>query len=310
MCGLIGFMGELPKGVKKQDVLNFLLILDSTRGIDGTGVYMANVSKDKVTREVLLKNVGNVYNLICSRDYNKCGFVSDVVIGHNRATSVGASTVANSHPFEFGDIVGAHNGTLTSFYESSYPKRNDYEVDSEWIYATINEIGVKRTVSYMSGSWALTWFNKKEQTLNMLRNKERPLFYIRTDNAIIWASEEWMLDAVMDKFVFSGSIKQVDENIHYIWGLDDDKKVVLLDSYELKGHETTYPANYHYYGARYSSKKKYKGNTIKKCGTGGLTCAACGTTGLFPIDIDYGYDVRINGEEVRQYICKDCNIPY
>ena len=56
MCGLVGFAG---KNAKARDIVTFMLILDSTRGVDGTGLYMTNFKEEE-----LIKSCGDCYNLI------------------------------------------------------------------------------------------------------------------------------------------------------------------------------------------------------------------------------------------------------
>jgi len=51
----------------------------------------------------------------------------------------------------------------------------------------------------MGGAWALVWWDKGEETLNFLRNKERPLWiaFTKSNDTLFWASELWMLEGVL-----------------------------------------------------------------------------------------------------------------
>lgn len=114
MCGHVGFAGEHKEADK---IITFLLVLDSTRGTYGTGLFMTSLSKKG---ECLIKESGDCYNLINNKNYNVVNSSYNLFIGHNRASTRGHNTPSNSHPFNLGRIVGAHNGTLSNFYETSF----------------------------------------------------------------------------------------------------------------------------------------------------------------------------------------------
>ena len=315
MCGIVGYAGKLPSTVKGQDLMAFLLLLDSTRGVDGTGIYIAKVEKDVIKREVLIKTVGNCYNLLEGRQYAKHGFDGNIAIGHNRATSVGASTRANAHPHEFGNIVGVHNGTLTQFYDNNYPGRKNMNVDSEWIYHSINERGIEQTANKMTGSWSCVWWNKAENSLNFWRNDQRPMYIMAiASGAIIWASEKWMLNAVKDKYNLNGEVVPTVPNRLYIYALNGNDEIELISSDLLEGKKepvyqstsVSYPAKKHYPRHRVGKVLSSVPKTLPVEG-GGLTCSCCGESGLLPIDIDYAY----TGYEGRKYyVCRDCTAAY
>src|SRR5690606_18964818 len=53
----------------------------------------------------------------------------------------------------------------------------------------------------ITGAWALMWYNRDEDSFNILRNKERPLHFAWKKNkkVLYIASESWMLYAAFDK---------------------------------------------------------------------------------------------------------------
>lgn len=187
MCGLVGMAGALTG--KHDRIIKDLLIVDTLRGKDSTGLaaissYSTNVAKQ----------VGDPFQLFDTKQFDRAmQGISRVFIGHNRAATIGKVNRSNAHPFEFDNIIGAHNGTLRD--RSGLEFGGEYEVDSEQLYHNINDFGVKDTMGNVTGAWALTWWDKDKQTLNMLRNSERPLVYAfnKSRTQLYWASEEWML---------------------------------------------------------------------------------------------------------------------
>lgn len=198
MCGHVGIAGKLE--YKDEATLKRLLLLDYFRGTDSTGV--AAIRKDGNTP--IAKLASHPIDLFDSKAYEKLNtaFQTKVFIGHNRAATKGKVNGNNAHPYQYGHIIGAHNGTLE---QSSWKDLNEclgYEtdVDSMAIFACIEKVGIEETVKMLRGAWALVWVNLEERTLNFLRNKERPMWHSYTSdfNKIIWASEWPMIQAATE----------------------------------------------------------------------------------------------------------------
>ena len=310
MCGHVGVYGRLPS-LNNKTLMALMLLLDSTRGTDGTGIY---------SNGEIHKTVGNVYNLIESREWDKAVVESNLMIGHNRASSVGKNSTRNTHPFRFGNIVGAHNGTLVK----GYLKNNtDFDVDSECLYWNIEKHGIKETAKSMSGSWSLVWYDEKEEVLHFLRNKERPMWIANISEtkkeeqhkAIMWASEEWMLYAASAKYnIHIDDIYSTDEDMLYEFSLDEKEAPLLLNKEKLEGRFQEnigkYPTSYYGYNYERSEDYKYygkrKGKYKKYKPQGKYKCAFCNGKYDNEVDIAYSYPILVGGEEQMVYVCKDC----
>lgn len=194
MCGHVGSAGNIS--FKHEKVFKTLLILDSLRGIDSTGVAVVN-RKGEVK---IAKSVGNPFILMDTKRFDRAmqGF-NCVMIGHNRYATQGSVSDRNAHPFDFDTLVGAHNGTLRN--KHVLDNHTDYDVDSENLYHHMDKNGVEDTIHKLDGAWCLIWFNKDEGTLNFLRNKERPLHmcYTNDGETLFWASEKWMLSVALSR---------------------------------------------------------------------------------------------------------------
>lgn len=194
MCGLVGMAGSI--GRNEKDAFRYLLVVDTLRGPHSTG--MACV--DTQGNWDLVKKQGTPYDLFDSKQFTTAfSKTSYVLIGHNRYATQGKVNSQNAHPFEFRDVVGAHNGTLRG--QHRLPDHTRFEVDSENIFYTIQEEGVDSTLQKLDGSYALTYWDKRTEELTIIRNDERELFYcLSKDNkTIFWASESWMLYACLHR---------------------------------------------------------------------------------------------------------------
>lgn len=182
MAGNISITGE--RAFKR------LLELDTIRGPHSTGIFA--VKSDKST--LLAKQVGTPWDLYETKQCEAIfRAVTKVLIGHNRWATKGKINKLNAHPFEFENVAGAHNGTLTTTYQLE--DHTMFEVDSENIYYHMDKHGVEDTIKNLNGAFALTWYNKKDHTVNFIRNNERPLYYTFSEDhkTLLWASEDWML---------------------------------------------------------------------------------------------------------------------
>ena len=199
MCGIVGAAGKITTAKEKQAIADLLTVCQF-RGRDSTGVIGVS-SLDEVE---WTKQLGTPEYLIDTRRYNKVvGNVPKVIVGHCRHATAGKVSATNAHPFDFENVIGVHNGTLEYTWRRG-TNSSGFDVDSEWLYSRINEVGVEDALNDIdkAGAWALTFWNKERKTLNFIRNKKRPLVFAWNEakDIMFWASEAWMLH-VVDRLV-------------------------------------------------------------------------------------------------------------
>lgn len=231
MCGLVGVMDPYL-GTPDIILMEQLLYADALRGMDSTGI--AAFTKNFQTQDYgysWIKDAVPAYDMFNTQLYNEwvTGALrgsTKVLMGHNRAATMGSITTRNSHPFVAGDIILCHNGTLRDW--SNLPDGQNFDVDSEAIAHSINEIGVEDTVSRLDGAFALTWLDMSNLTFNMIRNTQRPLC-LRTndlDNRAVWASESEMLSWILKRKNLDYTFKnewEVEPGMLFTFPLDQTK---------------------------------------------------------------------------------------
>lgn len=228
MCGLVGIAGNL--GLDDEKFFKRQLILDYFRGTDSTGA--AIVETDETTH--LIKKAVNPIDLFDDKRFDKAlnGWYSKVFLGHNRAATLGVVNNTNAHPFEYGDTIGAHNGTLDKESWKRLEQACGFEtnVDSAAIFAAINEIGIHDTINLLekgrtasTGAWALTIYDGNTGDLQFIRNEHRPLWYAfnKECDKIIWASEWPMINAAANLTKGWGEL-YVDDDGYSFWPFKED----------------------------------------------------------------------------------------
>lgn len=229
MCGNVGIFSYRKGGVSgwEYDVFFDLLYTDALRGMHGTGV----LAVDKRADYYMTKVGGPPHQLVGTPEYVKLeDFVKNrsvrFLIGHNRYATKGKKTTAHAHPFRHGNIILVHNGTLENYRHFPEPKEGKIEVDSEHMAYSIDQIGVEDTIKNLTGAWAIVYWDRKEKTLNILRNDQRPLFIAKDDDFIAYASEEHMLRMVLERnhhYKMQESIEEVPTDTLFTFTLDSDK---------------------------------------------------------------------------------------
>lgn len=194
MCGIVGVAGTGPCSHQMKEFFTQLLFHDVVRGHHATGVAAIDtinrsltVEKKAIASPQFLEEKEVIENLFAVKhNFN-------IYIGHNRwATSGAKDDDDNAHPFIHGDIVGVHNGSLRK--QSRLDDHKDFVVDSDNLFYQLNKTGLDDTISKADGAYALVWYDRKDNSLNFLRNDERPLAIARLSNGYwIWASEIGML---------------------------------------------------------------------------------------------------------------------
>lgn len=200
MCGLVGLAAN-DINIRIKDTFRDMLIMDSVRGVHGTGV--AGIDRHNTVE--VAKRAGHVFDLLDHKSFDRAVTLSKhVLIGHNRHATRGAHTHYNAHPFGFKNIVGAHNGTVPYQTAAKLPGAQYYDTDSEAIIDAMDvllgkgakpEEAVKEVLSSLDGAWALTMFFRQTKQVGLIRNTERPLYYCYAEDRslLFWASEAWIL---------------------------------------------------------------------------------------------------------------------
>lgn len=189
MCGLNGAAGTLD--TKAEATFKDLLFLHVLRGDHSTGA--ASIGRGLTDKAKSAKCLGPPWLLMDMGRFKHdvMGGSNKVYMGHNRYATKGGITLGNAHPFLFENVFGAHNGTVPDHYTKDLPDKKYFATDSETIINSIDTLGIEETIKKINGAWALAWFDKRDNTINLLRNEKRPLYFAmdKDKKVLFWASE-------------------------------------------------------------------------------------------------------------------------
>lgn len=227
MCGLFGVATNRNGGLtyKQTDFLEQAAYVDALRGWDSTGFAVLDKDMNGVgvykralpAADFLLSRVG----LRAMKEAKKTSVRA--VIGHNRAATVGSVNDDYAHPFQYGHIIGAHNGTLKS---RRGLVNNNSPVDSMDLIHAFSACDPEDYVKFLrkvDGAYALTIANAKTGLLYFVRNNGRPLNLIWDDSDLYWGSEVGMLWWLLErnKIDINGkSIEHLEVEPHRLYSYD------------------------------------------------------------------------------------------
>ena len=254
MCGHVGIAG--PRIFEKDAmVLKTLLYLDVLRGEDSTGLGLVyGLNDDEPTVTGLIKSVGQPDKLYEEHEefFDRRKLIDrkdlNVVIGHNRYKTQGAISADNAHPFDFPNVIGAHNGTVPRWSLRDFHEAKKFDVDSQIIFSHLSYTqDIQKVWDDADGAMALVWWDKRRSTLNFARNKERPLWWTQANNGTIyWASEPWMLNVAMYQAGIKGpEPRLVEVDSHYVFTIGKEGVKLAVNklnpfTYKIKTYSTGY----------------------------------------------------------------------
>lgn len=224
MCGLVGAVGSLSP--KMELMFKDMLIMDVLRGPHSTG--MVSVSRDK--KMAYAKSAMLPTDLMQTKQWKDAvPTMPALYMGHNRYATVGKVNTASAHPFEMQNIIGMHNGTLRGWHNALRGSAG-FTVDSECLLHNIDQYGME-AFDRLEGAWAVTWYDARDNTFNIVRNSERPLYTRRCseERVMFYASEAWMISAAAKRHgvALSPTTYDVPTGKHLKWRLPTEYNQAL-----------------------------------------------------------------------------------
>lgn len=206
MCGICGVMSNkmgLPEVMKFKD----LMVLAQLRGDDGSGALAVTHKHPTTQSEVRVRRTTwSSGHLVTTSDFDELvKGDTDILIGHARQPTRGGTKLEMVHPHRAGQVYLVHNGTMTYIDDKAVGTN---ESDSKMIARSIEANGIQEFVNKAFGAFCLVWVDLRDQSLNFLRNDQRPLSFCEEKvtsisqgyRTLYWASEMLMLQMALGRY--------------------------------------------------------------------------------------------------------------
>lgn len=229
MCGINGmvFMNNVERSEATWDAIRFIfdeaLVETEDRGHHATGLTIQQ--RDGVDYGFYKSDLSASVMVTYDEKYEEVtrgiGPGTSSIIAHTRYYTKGKpENMLNNHPFDVGNIVGVHNGTvanddyLFTKYKDSFARAG--EVDSEIIYQLIHhynkdsvtEAGLRKALedTYLRGMFALAFMHKDQMNLVHIVKQERPMDFVFWEEAgvLLFNSDKKYIHAAFDKMRRAG----------------------------------------------------------------------------------------------------------
>lgn len=202
MCGIFGW--SLKKGSRPSAAAMIILANRLSNEMDERGGDSWGWSSFSRSR----KGIG----LIAKPSIIASITQSDQVLAHTRLATTGKVTTGNAHPFRFGHVVGAHNGTVYNHFELNAAYERKFHVDSMHIFAHLKDnLGTEEIQAY----GAIEWHDLDDKRTYLCVFNGGSLHATDTKYGVFWASTAYALKKALGEADINHTPLDIQEDIVY-----------------------------------------------------------------------------------------------
>lgn len=252
MCGIYGWQwrhDNKPSLVRRMILAATLGAANDNRGGDSWGWFSLN------TRQ---------FNKSLGRIMFDARFAAhhDSIICHTRKATVGKISVENSHPWRFGHIVGAHNGSVNNHLEIKNKTGVDLEVDSMYIFDSFQR---GKGFEGIRGYGAVEWINESENpnAIKLLRaSGGASLSVLVNAHGVVWSSDKDHLKLALAVSGIGDGDKVLEPESQIVYRVEGGKLFKTttkmgFEEYQYSSNTTSYGSGWQGHGSYYQRSMQY-----------------------------------------------------
>ncbi len=195
MCGIVGLIRpHADTSLDVCDAFRQMWWATQLRGVDGSGLFQVtggnfvDCEKSAFTPDYAMyeKPFAKLLRLTDNAPFT---------VAHCRAATKRPAKADekwlknNAHPFQHKHITLVHNGNFTYVGQDHNDK---HEVDSASFTHAVADLGIDEALLRAYGAYALMFYDKDKETMNVVRNSDRPLYRIEHIQGHFYVSEPEM----------------------------------------------------------------------------------------------------------------------
>ena len=193
MCALFGwYKPEFPAGTKRGTLFRHLARKAQIRGQKGIGLASPGMK--------IIKYTGPAHEWIARQ--KKAGMDKlvkvDILLGHTRQPTKGAVGISNQHPFEIGNWVAAHNGTISNsedlLEQAAFVAKGNTDSEEALCFLAGHDFS---TTSFdeLEGSFAIVAMKKDGSELVIAVDDGKDFAICRLGDGLVWHTSETALES-------------------------------------------------------------------------------------------------------------------